>query len=47
MRDLGVSRPTATNYLKALADDGMLRKDKLGKHHYYVNERLMEILNEA
>ncbi len=47
MRDLGVSRPTATNYLKTLADDGMLRKDKLGKNYYYVNERLMAILNES
>ncbi len=47
VRDLQISRYTAANYLNKLADDGTLRKDKLGKSSYYVNERLMGILNEA
>lgn len=47
VRDLRISRYTAANYLNKLADDGTLRKDKLGKSNYYVNERLMRILNEG
>jgi Fic family protein len=46
MRDLQVSRLTAANYLNTLASQGYLRKDKLGKSNYYVNEKLMEILNK-
>ncbi|MBB4081126.1 Fic family protein [Lewinella aquimaris] len=46
MRDLHVSRLTAANYLNTLAQQGFLRKDKLGKSNYYVNEELMKILNK-
>ena len=42
--DLGVSRLTATRYLDALADDGVLGKIKIGKFSYYVNVRLVAIL---
>lgn len=45
MRDLGVSRITAANYLNQLATDGVLRKERLGTGNYYVNERLFELLS--
>ena len=46
VRDVNVSRTTATNYLNALARDGILAKSKIGKTNYYVNEPLMHILNQ-
>lgn len=45
-RDLGVSRLTATKYLDALADSGLVRKEKAGRFNYYINTRLVEILTE-
>ncbi|WP_425636673.1 Fic family protein [Algoriphagus yeomjeoni] len=44
VRDIGVSRITAANYLNKLADDGVLRKEKLGTGNYYVNEKLYALL---
>lgn len=44
VRDLGVSRITAANYLNKLAEDGLLRKEKLGTGNYYVNEKLYALL---
>lgn len=43
-RDLGVSRATATRYLDALAEDGILAKQKLGRENYYVNRDLVSLL---
>ena len=45
VRDNGVSRITAANYLNQLAADGVLRKERLGTGNYYVNERLFELLS--
>lgn len=45
VRDLGVSRITAANYLNKLAEDGVLRKEKLGTGNYYVNEKLFALLS--
>jgi len=45
-RDLGVSRPTATKYLTALATKGVLRKIKSGRTNFYVNESLFKLLSE-
>lgn len=42
--ELSVSRITAANYLNRLAKDGLLRKHKLGKSNYYVNEPLISLL---
>ncbi|RXP48132.1 Fic family protein [Lutibacter sp. HS1-25] len=42
--DLGVSRITASKYLNQLAKDKILKKEKLGKGNYYVNEKLIKIL---
>ena len=44
VQDLKVSRLTAANYLNQLSTDGILRKEKIGKSNYYVNDKLFEIL---
>ncbi len=44
VNDLSVSRLTAANYLNKLADDKMLRKEKLGTGNYYINEELFLLL---
>lgn len=46
-RDLGVSRLTATKYLDALVADGTLRKRKIGRSNYYINQPLYQILTGA
>ena len=45
VKDLGVSRITAANYLNKLAEDGLLKKEKLGTGNYYVNTQLFELLS--
>jgi Fic family protein len=42
--DLGVSRLTATKYLEALTDAGLLAKRKVGRTNFYINEPLFRIL---
>lgn len=44
VNDLNVSRITAANYLNKLANDGLLRKSKIGTGNYYINESLFKIL---
>lgn len=44
VNDLGVSRLTAANYLNKLAEDNMLRKEKLGTGNYYINTELFNLL---
>jgi DNA-binding IclR family transcriptional regulator len=46
VRDLGVSRLTAANYLNTLAEDKLLRKAKLGTGNYYINEPLFDLLSK-
>ena len=46
VNDMGVSRLTAANYLNKLADDKMLRKEKLGTGNYYINEELFDLLTK-
>ncbi|MBV1883019.1 MAG: Fic family protein [Pseudomonadales bacterium] len=43
-KDLKVSRATATRYLDALSEDGVLTKHKLGRENYYINFRLIDLL---
>lgn len=43
-RDLGVSRPTAMKYLGTLSDAGLLRKTKIGRTNFYINEPLFKLL---
>lgn len=44
VNDLNVSRITAANYLNKLADDGLLKKEKIGTGNYYVNKLLFDLL---
>lgn len=45
-KELGVHRNTAATYLNALADDEnkFLKKVKIGKRNYFINDRLLQIL---
>lgn len=45
--ELKVSRLTATRYLDALAEDGLLAKRKIGRSNYYVNVALNAILTRS
>ena len=47
MKDLDVSRPTATSYLEKLAKDNGLPITKIveGRNNYYVNEALVDLLS--
>ena len=42
--ELSISRVTASGYLNKLAKDGVLKKQKVGKSNYYINENLVRIL---
>ncbi len=42
--DLGVTRLTASKYLEALVSGGVLKKQKVGRSNYYINEPLVQIL---
>ena len=44
VKELGVSRITATSYLDQLTLGGILVKHSMGRSHYYINHRLMETL---
>lgn len=46
VKDLGVSRLTAANYLNKLADDKLLIKEKLGTGNYYINRELFDLLTK-
>ncbi|MEN8170873.1 MAG: Fic/DOC family N-terminal domain-containing protein [Pseudomonadota bacterium] len=46
MNDLCVSRITATKYLQQLVEGGYLRKAKIGRSNYYINEALFGLLSE-
>jgi Fic family protein len=43
-KELNVNRMTATRYLDKLADMGKLRKVKMGRKNFYINEPLFELL---
>lgn len=45
-RDLSVSRPTATKYLELLSEAGVLKKQKMGRNNYFINEPLFVLLTE-
>ncbi len=44
VNQLGVTRITATKYLNQLADHGFVRKHKVGRTNYYVNEPLVRLI---
>lgn len=43
MRDLNVSRPTATKYLEALSKSGLVEKRQVWRDNYYVNVPLVRM----
>ncbi len=43
MKDLGVSRITATKYLELLVEHGFLSKAKIGRSNYYINQPLFAL----
>jgi Fic family protein len=45
-RGLG-SRPTATAYLRALAEKGTVQQVRIGRELYFINHRLMDLLAKA
>lgn len=47
MQELRVTRITATKYLDALVNLGILSKHKKGKENYYINEALFDLLLNA
>ncbi len=47
VRDLSMSRPTASKYLELLAAEGRITKHRLGRDVYFVNDRLVGILAAA
>ena len=47
VRDLQVTRLTATKYLDTLAAGGFLRKKKMGRSNYYINTVLFNLLTKA
>lgn len=42
--DLQVSRLTATRYLEALTKSGFLQKQRIGRHNYFINAALTNLL---
>lgn len=45
IRDLGVSRPTASKYLEQLTSAGLVRKQKIGRANLYINDPLYTLLS--
>lgn len=43
-KDLGVTRQTAAKYLKQMAEKGLLQQHAKGKHLYFINMPLVELL---
>ena len=46
-KDLMVHRNTATTYLDALVGIGLLSKHKRGKENYYLNDKLIQLLENV
>ncbi len=45
-RDLQVTRPTATRYLELLTQAGFVKKVKIGRANFYINEALFALLSK-
>jgi Mn-dependent DtxR family transcriptional regulator len=44
-RELSISRPTASKYLEQMTAAGLVRKQKLGRTNFYINEPLVALLS--
>jgi Fic family protein len=42
-KDLNITRKTAAKYLEELSDKGFLKKEKIGKFNFYINEPLYQL----
>lgn len=47
MKELSISRPTASSYLKQLEDRGLVSKIKLGRENFYLNNKLFNLFINA
>lgn len=47
VKDLSVSRQTASRYLDQLCDLGLIYRLKIGKENFYINKELYQFLNKA
>jgi len=45
--ELGVSRPTASKYLEQLTAAGLVRKQRMGKTNFYINDPLFDLLSNV
>ena len=43
-KDLDISRSTAIRYLKELEKLKLLKKQKIGRDNFYINQRLFDLL---
>ena len=46
-KEIGVTRLTATKYLEQLCREGFLRKQRLGKTNFYINDPLFNLLSSV
>jgi Fic family protein len=46
-KEIGVTRLTATKYLEQLFREGFLRKQKLGRTNFYINDELFSLLSKV
>ena len=46
-KDLGVSRITAARHLDLLAENGFVKKQKIGRANFYINQPLYELLTNV
>jgi len=44
MKELNVSRPTASSYLAHLENAGYIKKMRIGRDNFYVNIQLYDLL---
>ena len=44
VRDLRLTRTTATRYLDTMAGQGIVTKQKVGRNNYYINDALVQLL---
>ena len=47
IREIGVSRLTATRYLNELVRIGLMQKEKKGRENYYINMELFKLFSSA
>lgn len=46
-KEMKISRATATRYLDALTETGVLEKNKMGRESYYINKKLFNLLKNS